>query len=678
MESRLPKLFQIICCEKQNISVQDIAIQLEVTTRTIYSDVKKLNILLEESNYFSIENKKGLFSFTQEVKESFTSLIKDKEDYSVTNPQLRRTRILEYILSLPKQFNLDDLIELFDVSRNTILNDLNKIKLKLQKSKISINSLPFTGFQLEGKEIDIRNQFLLTLQDDPLFLIEEKNKKINTFLFEVEKILTNIAKDLQVEWSDESYEKLIYVFWVTFTRLSNKFYLPVCQSSPQHNNEEKIIFRKQKELENIFECSLTNEECIFIATKISEASLIRYGQLISEKWIPFTLVLEELITKVAYEFNFQPFCNDNILFEGLLNHLRPAYKRAQSFEIIENPLFNYVQEKYEDLYKTVITYSSILEEGLDVKFSLQEISFFTLFFSASYERNKNIFKRNPRAILICGSGISTSEILKSRLNSIFEIDIVGTFSSRSAKEWLDKNEVDFILTTIPFNYKGLTSHILDPYLSKDNIENLENLFRRLPNSIQMKNILDIIDSHTTIHHPIKLKIELQNYLGISYTSTIRKGDYQPMLLDILTTDMIRVNYECKTRDEAVSSAGQLLVKKGYAKESYINAMIKNVKDNGTYIVIAPGIAMPHARPEEGALDIGLSIVVLKEPVVFGHPKNDPVKIVVGLCAVDHQSHLKALSELVDILGNEDKVKRIKEAKSPNEIVSIIKGGNEND
>jgi mannitol/fructose-specific phosphotransferase system IIA component (Ntr-type) len=63
---------------------------------------------------------------------------------------------------------------------------------------------------------------------------------------------------------------------------------------------------------------------------------------------------------------------------------------------------------------------------------------------------------------------------------------------------------------------------------------------------------------------------------------------------------------------------------------------------------------------------------LKEPVVFGHPKNDPVKIVIGLCAVDHQSHLEALTELVDVLGNEEKVKNIKDAKSSEEVIAIIK------
>jgi len=146
-----------------------------------------------------------------------------------------------------------------------------------------------------------------------------------------------------------------------------------------------------------------------------------------------------------------------------------------------------------------------------------------------------------------------------------------------------------------------------------------------------------------------------------------------MLKEILTTDLIQAKFSAGSRDEAVRESGRLLVEKGLADEAYIEAMLKNVEVNGTYIVIAPGIAMPHARPEEGALGIGLSIVTLKEPVVFGHPKNDPVKIVVGLCAIDHQSHLKALTELADILMDEKKVEEIINADSQQEIMKIIKG-----
>jgi len=47
--------------------------------------------------------------------------------------------------------------------------------------------------------------------------------------------------------------------------------------------------------------------------------------------------------------------------------------------------------------------------------------------------------------------------------------------------------------------------------------------------------------------------------------------------------------------------------------------------------------------------------------------------VVGLCAIDHQSHLKALTELADILMDEKKVNEITNANSAEEILHIIKG-----
>ena len=148
-----------------------------------------------------------------------------------------------------------------------------------------------------------------------------------------------------------------------------------------------------------------------------------------------------------------------------------------------------------------------------------------------------------------------------------------------------------------------------------------------------------------------------------------------MLKEVLTRDLIEVGFAAEDRDAAVREAGRLLVNKGFATEGYVDGMIENVEVNGTYIVIAPGIAMPHARPEKGAKGIGFSIVTLAEPVVFGHPTNDPVKLVIALCAVDHQTHLKALSELADIIADETKVRQIEDARSADEIANIIEGSN---
>ena len=132
--------------------------------------------------------------------------------------------------------------------------------------------------------------------------------------------------------------------------------------------------------------------------------------------------------------------------------------------------------------------------------------------------------------------------------------------------------------------------------------------------------------------------------------------------------------EITTRDEAVSASGELLYQNGFAEKEYIDAMLENVRKNGNYIVIAPGIAMPHARPECGAKKIGFSLMTLKEPVKFGHRTNDPVKIVIGLCAIDHQTHLTALSELVEILNDQDKMQAILDSDTSVDIMNIIKEG----
>jgi mannitol/fructose-specific phosphotransferase system IIA component (Ntr-type) len=48
--------------------------------------------------------------------------------------------------------------------------------------------------------------------------------------------------------------------------------------------------------------------------------------------------------------------------------------------------------------------------------------------------------------------------------------------------------------------------------------------------------------------------------------------------------------------------------------------------------------------------------------------------VIGLCAVDHQTHLKASAELVEILSHEENVQHFLNAEKPEEILAMIKGG----
>ena len=95
-----------------------------------------------------------------------------------------------------------------------------------------------------------------------------------------------------------------------------------------------------------------------------------------------------------------------------------------------------------------------------------------------------------------------------------------------------------------------------------------------------------------------------------------------MLRSALDERSVTVCAEAGDWREAVKLSGGLLVASGAAEEGYISAMVRTVEELGAYAVIAPGVAIPHARPEDGAKKVGLSLAVLSEPVEFGSKEND--------------------------------------------------------
>jgi PTS system ascorbate-specific IIA component len=96
---------------------------------------------------------------------------------------------------------------------------------------------------------------------------------------------------------------------------------------------------------------------------------------------------------------------------------------------------------------------------------------------------------------------------------------------------------------------------------------------------------------------------------------------------------------------AVRAAGQGLVDGGAAEGHYVERCVAQVETIGPYIVVAPGIALAHARPEDGAVALGVSVAVLDHPVYFGHDANDPVDVVFAFCSPDRESHVGLLASL---------------------------------
>ncbi|BET52156.1 PTS sugar transporter subunit IIA [Kitasatospora aureofaciens] len=145
------------------------------------------------------------------------------------------------------------------------------------------------------------------------------------------------------------------------------------------------------------------------------------------------------------------------------------------------------------------------------------------------------------------------------------------------------------------------------------------------------------------------------------------------LTDLLSVDGIRLDVEAEDWRSAVRASGQVLVDEGISTAEYTEAMVRNVEENGPYIVIAPGFALAHTRPFEAVLRTGMSWVRLASPVAFGHGTNDPVQLVVALAAVDSNAHTAALAALAKVLADGDNVRALQQATSPEEVLRVLKG-----
>lgn len=141
-------------------------------------------------------------------------------------------------------------------------------------------------------------------------------------------------------------------------------------------------------------------------------------------------------------------------------------------------------------------------------------------------------------------------------------------------------------------------------------------------------------------------------------------------MKLLDEQHILLDAKASTAEEAIRIAGRQLLQADDIEERYIEKMVSSYRENGPYFVIAPSIAMPHARPEDGVKRAALSMVRLQKAVAFGHPKNDPVKLVFGFAASSSEEHLQYLQKLSQLLIDPKNVETLLTA-SMNDVLRLF-------
>jgi ascorbate-specific phosphotransferase enzyme IIA component len=143
------------------------------------------------------------------------------------------------------------------------------------------------------------------------------------------------------------------------------------------------------------------------------------------------------------------------------------------------------------------------------------------------------------------------------------------------------------------------------------------------------------------------------------------------LLDSLKeNNSVILKKEAETWEEAIKVCMQPLLDKGTIEQEYVDAIIERTKELGPFYILAPGLAMPHERPEKGVNKDCFSFVTLKEPVTF--PGGQEVDILIGLAATSTDIHNgEAIPQIVTLFDDEDAFDKIRAAQTNEDIYKIM-------
>ena len=140
---------------------------------------------------------------------------------------------------------------------------------------------------------------------------------------------------------------------------------------------------------------------------------------------------------------------------------------------------------------------------------------------------------------------------------------------------------------------------------------------------------------------------------------------------LVKNDSIKVKQKAGTWEDAVRITFRPLLEKGVIEEEYIDSVIERTHELGPYYILAPGLAMPHERPEKGVLKDGFSFITLEKPVVF--PDGQYVDILLGFSATSSEVHSnESIPQIVMLFDDEAAFEKIRKAESTDEIIELLK------
>ncbi len=666
INARCKQILNLLLSQSKYITTEQIGAEMKVSKRTVYYDICKINLWLQQAELPELEvvREKGLLIPHGERAQIQEMLESDEhEQVYIFSPKERVKIIICCVIYEKKAVYLEQLTDCCEVSRNTIFSDLKEVANCLEPYDLKLEYQAMKGYYLTGDPMRIRALFILYFHE----MMALFNGGTVRF-FRREEIEGGYEKLKEIERS-------LGITYVDGALLSLAALLPVMYHDKYLLKLEGL---KETEIAKTRECELVRqyfpdlplEEQVYLSLHLlgSRVNIVPddYFESNSRQYIhDLTRSLISDFEKVACIF----FEQKEDLERALFVHLNTSMYRYKFGVQIGNIIGDDVIHEYPELFALTRIAAGRLEEQIGFPIPDSEIAYLALHFGAFLKISRHENDR-LRIMIVCVNGISTGNMLKREIQKLLPFaEIVDV---RAMVDLVNVQKIcDLIIATVKIHavVPVITVHPILTEFDRNIILNhriiapksvaarRDRLFRVIKKYVQPKDYENLLDDLTAF---------IQNRAGDGGQEEHQEND----LMSILDASRIHGFKHADSWQDSIRLAGQCLLDYKSIEKRYLDTIISQLQYYGPYMFLTKDVILAHAKPEDGVNCLDLSMAVFRETVAYSGLRK--AKLVLVLAAEDQEKHLKILQDILQLLSRPDFISRVDACGSSAETYCLIR------
>ena len=649
----------------EHVSLKEIAQKVGVSRRSVYYDICSINDCLDSCKLPALKIVRGKGILISETEKAAIRAFNDTAESGsgyVFLPGERVKIMVCYIIHSKKPIYVEQLMDVCQVSRNTVFNDIHILLQQLHEYNLSLSYAPKTGYKIEGDVIHVRALYFLFF--DALRPLLESGM---LSFFNREEIYDYYDRLLKVTAE-------LHMDYVEGNLFSIAALLPIMKDAKDELHfpglkEKKIFSSREFEQVQKYFPELKLKEQIYLTLHLLGSRLsVSTDKIFEDKsdqsiyGIVKTLVTE--FEKIACVY----FDNRDELERALFIHIRSSLYRLRYGIQLGNPMREDIVREYSNLFNITKTVAQYLERMIGLPITDSEVAYLTLHFGAFL---KIAERKNPklRILIVCVNGVSTGNMLCHEIERLLpDAEIVGLVSAVDAIQVQDK--CDLIISTARIR-SMIPVIVVNPVLTNEDRRYILNhsLVQSCWQGGLADRLFETVKTYVNVDDYAALKRDILNCLqGSQFANELEENEHKGVL-DFLTTEKIVITDEAMNWMDAVYFAGETLIRDGSILEKYLDAIISQTTYYGTYMFINDDIMLAHAKPQDGVNRLDLSLTIFKKPVFFSENRN--AKMILMLSAEDNERHLGIMNDIWKMAQNQKGIDALANADTSDAVIKIL-------